>query len=319
MDLRTADRAALRLVWVPGEELDALGVLPETLDVRPIPKAPGGDPGLADVEFVAMPMRTPSGDPTSLFAGLWERMTSLRYVQVPSAGVDWIIGDIPPGVAVCSARGVHDIPVSEWVLAAVLAGFKDLDRFRNDMHEGRWASEDLPELSGANVLLLGYGSIAHAVERRLEPFEPKSIVRLARHAREGVLTMDALPGVLPAADVVIVLLPLTAETRGLVGTDFLAAMKPGALLVNAARGKIVDTAALLEALRTGRIRAVLDVTDPEPLPADHPLWRAPGLLVTPHIAGASERLAARITAFVHAQLERLARDEPLENVVREGY
>jgi phosphoglycerate dehydrogenase-like enzyme len=309
VDVRTADRSAPRLVGVPGEGLD----------VRPIPKAPGGDLGLADVEFVAMPMRTPSGDPTSLFAGLWERMTSLRYVQVPSAGVDWIIGDIPPGVDVCSARGVHDIPVSEWVLAAVLAGLKDLGRFRDDMHEGRWASEDLPELSGANVLLLGYGSIAHAVERRLEPFEPKSIVRLARHAREGVLTMDALPGVLPAADVVVVLLPLTAETRGLVGTDFLAAMKPGALLVNAARGKIVDTAALLEALRTGRIRAVLDVTDPEPLPADDPLWRAPGLLVTPHIAGASERLAARIIALVRAQLERFARDEPLENVVREGY
>ena len=308
-----------RLVWAPKDMLGSLGELPDGPEIVGIPDDPARDPRLGAVEFIVMPSRTASGDPTALFAGLWDRMPSLRYVQVLSAGVDWIVGDIPSDVGLCSARGAHDVPVAEWVLAAILAGLKEIGRFRDDMRHGHWVPQDLPELCGANVMLLGYGSIGRAVERRLEPFEPGSVLRIARHAREGLSTLGALPGLLPLADIVVVVLPLTDATRGIVGADFLARMKSGALLVNAARGGLVDTEALSEALHAGRVHAVLDVTDPEPLPSDHPLWQAPGLLVTPHIAGASARLMERVTTLVRAQLGRFARDEPLLNVVREGY
>jgi phosphoglycerate dehydrogenase-like enzyme len=168
------------------------------------------------------------------------------------------------------------------------------------------------------VLILGYGSIGRAVERLLEPFRCR-VWRIAAHERDGVGTLDALPDILPEADVVVVLLPLTPETDHLVDADFMARMRPGALLVNPARGRIVDTAALLEALESGHIRAVVDVTDPEPLPPDHALWRAPGILITPHVAGAAPMAQERVYALVRAQLARFATGEPLANVVREGY
>ena len=319
MDAGRDTRTSRRLVWASADALESLGEPPDGLELEPIPDDPGAAERLGEVQFVVMPSRTPSGDPTGVFAGLWDRMPSLRYVQVLSAGVDWIVRDVPPGVGLCSARGAHDVPVSEWVLAAVLAGLKRVGRFRDEMREGNWAPEDLPELCGANVVLLGYGSIGRAVERLLEPFGPRSISRIARHARAGVDTLDTLGDALPLADVVIVLLPLTDETRGIVDAGFLASMRPGALLVNAARGGLVDSEALSEALHSGRISAVLDVTDPEPLPSDDPLWHAPGLLITPHVAGASARLMERVMSLVRAQLERFARDEPLLNVVREGY
>ena len=135
------------------------------------------------------------------------------------------------------------------------------------------------------MLIVGYGDIGAAVERRLAGWEV-TVDRVARHARDGVHPIGELPEILKNADVVVILLPVTDETRQLVDKDFLRAMKDGALLVNAARGVIVDTDALLAELTSGRMRAALDVTDPEPLPAGHPLWRAPGLLLTPHVGGA---------------------------------
>jgi phosphoglycerate dehydrogenase-like enzyme len=169
------------------------------------------------------------------------------------------------------------------------------------------------------VLLLGYGSIGRAVEARLAPFAPAATVRVARRAREGVSPLEALPELLPEADVVVLLLPLTAETRGIIDAGALSLMKPGALLVNAARGALVDTGALLDVLNGGRIRAVLDVTDPEPLPPGHPLWRAPGLLVTPHVAGITRDIEKRTAVLVRDQIARFARGEELANQVRDGY
>ncbi|WP_117237507.1 2-hydroxyacid dehydrogenase [Thermus sediminis] len=242
----------------------------------------------------------------------------VRVVQTLSAGVDWILPLIPEGVVLCDGSGIHDAPVAEWTVMALLALLKDLPGFWEAQREGRWAPRRLLDLEGKAVLLLGYGAIGRAVEARLRPFGVE-VLPVAKHPKPGVYTREDLPHLLPRADALVLLLPLTPETRGIVDRDFLGAMKPGALLVNAGRGGLVDTGALLEALKAGRIRAALDVTDPEPLPGDHPLWRAPGLLLTPHVAGLSEGFSRRAARFLREQAERYLRGEPLLNVVREGY
>ncbi|GAB5603346.1 2-hydroxyacid dehydrogenase [Thermus sp. FJN-A] len=242
----------------------------------------------------------------------------VRVVQTLSAGVDWILPLIPEGVVLCDGSGIHDAPVAEWVVMALLALWKDLPGFLEAQKEGRWAPKRLSDLEGKVVLLLGYGSIGRAVEARLKAFGVE-VLPVAKHARPGVYTPQDLPHLLPRADAVVVLLPLTPETRGLVDRGFLARMKEGALLLNAGRGPVVDLEALREALGMGRVRAFLDVTDPEPLPEDHPLWRAPGVLITPHVAGLSEGFHRRAARFLGEQVGRYLRGEPLLNVVREGY
>jgi phosphoglycerate dehydrogenase-like enzyme len=168
------------------------------------------------------------------------------------------------------------------------------------------------------VLILGYGSIGAAVETRLAAFDVE-LIRVARHARAGVHAVHELGSLLPLAEIVVVLLPLTRETTGLLDADLLGRLRPGALLVNAARGPIVDTRALVELLRARRVRAALDVTDPEPLPLDHPLWDAPDVLITPHLAGDTDAAERRAFALVGEQVRRYMRNEPLANVVEHGY
>jgi phosphoglycerate dehydrogenase-like enzyme len=217
-------------------------------------------------------------------------------------------------VTLCDAGGARDVPVAEWVIAAILASTKDLGELRDRQREHRWEWRRSSELAGSTVMILGYGAIGAAVEARLAPFDVE-IIRVARRARRGVHSAEKLASLLGLADIVVVLLPLTPATTGLLDADLLARLRPGALLVNAARGPILDTAALLDLLRSERIRAVLDVTDPEPLGADHPLWDAPGLLLTPHLAG--DTLAAERRAFglVGEQVRRYVAGKPLANVV----
>lgn len=247
-------------------------------------------------------------------------LEGLRYMQTFSAGVDSIIDRVPPGVVLCDASGVHDVAVAEWVLMAILASGRRLREHLEWQARGEWRSESLvgDDLVGARVVIVGAGSIGAEVEARLLPFGAR-IVRVARRPREGVHGLADLPGLVADADVVISLLPLTAETRGAVDATVIAAMRPGALLVNASRGAIVNTSALTEAVLAGRIRVVLDVTDPEPLPAGHPLWSASGAIITPHIASDVRREDERAWGLVHAQVGRLVRDEPLVNVVEHGY
>jgi phosphoglycerate dehydrogenase-like enzyme len=248
---------------------------------------------------------------------LLPRMKALRVIQTLSAGVDWL-PPTPPGVTLCDASGTRDTAVAEWVLATILASTKTLGELRDRQREHRWEWHQSGELAGSTVLILGYGSIGRAVERRLEPFEVE-LIRVARHARPGVHPEEEVRELLPRAEIVVVLLPLTPATRGLLNAELLECLRPGALLVNAARGPILDTAALLELLQAGRVRAALDVTDPEPLPAGHPLWDAPGLLLTPHFAGDTVAADRRAFALIGEQVRRYARGEPLANVVTQGY
>ena len=247
-----------------------------------------------------------------------EKMPALRVVQVLSAGVDWIVGRVPAGVTLCSARGARDRAMAEWVVAAILADAKRARQCAEQQGRRHWELIKIGDASNLRVLVLGFGSIGRALATMLGPFDCE-VVGVARRARDGVHGSDELPALLPEADVVVNLLPLTEATRGAVGARELAAMCKGALYVNAGRGATTDTAALVDALGTGRIRAVLDVVDPEPLPADHPLWAAPGVMISPHSAGDTPGADRAAWALAAAQLRRYAAGEQLENVVSDGY
>jgi phosphoglycerate dehydrogenase-like enzyme len=244
-------------------------------------------------------------------------MRELRVIQANSSGVEWLLPNAPAAVTVCNARGMRDVVVSEWVVAAILAMNKDLAHWRRQQEEGAWKPSLLDELAGSRALIVGYGSIGRAVERRLTPFDV-SVDRIASRARPGVYGVDQLEDRLPLADIVILLLPSTPATDGLFDEATLGRMKPGALLVNAGRGAAVDTNALVDAVSKGRLRAALDVTDPEPLPEGHPLWRLPGVLLTPHLAGDSEASERRVYRLIGEQVTRYVRGELLVNVVRRG-
>jgi phosphoglycerate dehydrogenase-like enzyme len=302
-------------VWLPGPDSAALmGGLPDGVaaDVWT-----GGEqlPGSAgEVEVVVLPF----GVPPSRMPVL-AKLPRLRVIQLMSAGAERAVPYVPDGVTLCNARGAHDPAVAEWIMAVILARARLLPRFMAAQQAGTWDFAVSRPLAGQHVLIVGYGSIGAAVEKLLTPFGV-TVARVARRARPGVSAIDDLPALLPAADIVILLVPVTPATTGLADARFLARMHDDALLVNAARGSIVDTGALLAELRSGRLRAALDVTDPEPLPAGHPLWSAPGLLLTPHVAGASTDATRRAMAIVRDQLARYAAGEPLLNVVgAQGY
>ncbi|MGY1630520.1 2-hydroxyacid dehydrogenase [Geodermatophilus sp. SYSU D01186] len=238
----------------------------------------------------------------------------LRLVQLLSAGAEKFVGRLPEGVALCNARGAHTPSTAEWVVAAVLAAQRGLPHFVREQDAGRWSPAAFGTVVGARVLVVGAGDIGRAVGRMLAGFDVE-LTYVARTARAGVHGTEELPRLLSQADVVVVIVPVTPETTGLVDADFLAAMADGALLVNAARGVVVDTGALLAELRSGRLRAALDVTDPEPLPEGHPLWSAPGLLLTPHVAGNVPATNERAGVAVVDQIARVLAGEPLVNVV----
>jgi phosphoglycerate dehydrogenase-like enzyme len=248
----------------------------------------------------------------------FQEMPGLRVVQALSAGMDWLMPHVPPGVMACRAVGVHDGPVSEWVVAAILNMRRGFPEFVENQRLARWDRSSaerwsFDDLEGQTALILGYGSIGRVAGERLTALGMR-IVGVARHARDGARPVSDLPRLLADADVVVDLLPLTPGTDKFVNADFLARMKTGSLFVNAGRGSTVDTDALVDALHTGKISAALDVTEPEPLPADHPLWQAPNVLITPHLAGATKRWFSRGYRFAGEQLRRYAAGKPLLGV-----
>ncbi len=268
----------------------------------------------------------------------WPHLDGVKLVLSMMAGTEWIPGTVGPHVTICNAHGAHNISTAEWTVSAILAMLKYFPLYLDIQRSGNWrrrveASTHYAaitgdthtvyppvlaeELTGKTVLLVGYGAIGQEIERMLAPFTV-TMIRVARSARTDpeVHAVSELDNLLPRADVVILILPATAESRGLIGERQLGLLHQGALLVNSARGPIVDTNALVSALNSGRIRAALDVTDPEPLPEGHPLWSCPNLLLTPHIGGSTPQFAPRALRVAAQELERYMKGEPLQNVVQ---
>ena len=265
-------------------------------------------------------------------------LRGVKLVLSLMAGTEWIPAAMGPHVTICNARGAHNVSTAEWTISAILAMLKHFPLFLDIQRSGDWkrrseASTEyvritgdtrplyppvmLEELTGKTVLLVGYGSIGKEIERMLEPFHVE-LIRVARTARENpkVHAVSELDALLPTAQIIVLILPSTAESQGLIDVRRLSLMQQGALLVNSARGPIVDTDALVQALQSGKIRAALDVTDPEPLPLEHPLWKCPNLLITPHVAGSSPEFARRSLKVAADELRRYMAGEPLFNVVQ---
>jgi phosphoglycerate dehydrogenase-like enzyme len=299
-----ADR---RTVLQPFSDLTPL---PAELDVLRWDADGVPDPDVLDrVELYVMPYTF-----ARITGDVIGRMPRLLVVQTLTAGYEHVLPYLPDGVMLCNARGVHDASTAELAVALTLASLRRIPEFVRAQQREEWAFGMYDALADKTVLIVGYGAVGAAVERRLVPFEC-DVLRVARTARDGVAGFDALPSLLGRVDVVILTVPLTDQTRRLVNAEFLAAMRDGTLLVNVARGGVVDTDALLAELSTGRLRAAVDVTDPEPPPPGHPLWSAPGLLISPHVGGSTTAFEPRARRLLRAQLERFAAGEPLANVV----
>lgn len=311
-------------------------VLPELLNVLP-----------AEVELVSISDKLDHEveidvwipDPYSTRAmRAWPHLRGVKLVLAMMAGTEWIPGTVGPHVTICNAHGAHNISTAEWTLTAILASLKYFPLYFDIQNSARWTRRFeanahyatitgdhravyppvmQEELTGKTVLLVGYGSIGKEIERMLEPFRVE-LLRVARtpRAEPEVHPVKELDRLLPKAQVIVLIVPSTEETRHLIDATRLALMQQGALLVNAARGPVVDTDALVAALQSGRIRAALDVTDPEPLPPEHPLWHCPNLLLTPHIGGSTPQFSPRALATAAAELRRYMRGEPLHNVVQ---
>jgi phosphoglycerate dehydrogenase-like enzyme len=300
------------MTWLPWSDPDAfLGGVPAGFQVDRY-DADGARPdSIETVEFYV-----PSYMAGRAAYEVITEMPALKVVQTQTAGFEHVLPFLRGDVTLCNARGVHDASTAELAVTLILASYRRIPQAVRDAGREVWPplTDVEDSLADRTVLIVGYGSIGEALERRLAGFECE-VLRVARRPRDGVSPVEDLPALLPRADVVVLLVPATDATRGLVDAEFLARMKDGALLVNVARGVIVDTGALVAELRSGRLRAGLDVTDPEPLPAGHPLWSAPNVLITPHHGGATTAFAPRVAALVRDQLERYAAGELLANVV----
>jgi phosphoglycerate dehydrogenase-like enzyme len=299
------------LVPYPAEEV---GSFPPELRVD-VWDGTGDPPGdLADVAFYVQPY---AGGPRTL--EVLPAMTGLRVVQSLTAGVEKLLPLVPPRAVLCNGRGLHDASAAEQALTLILAAQRELPRWVRDQDAHRWAPHFTRSLADSRVLLVGYGSIGAALDTRLSACEAE-VVRVARTPRpeHGVHGIAELHDLLPDADIVVAVVPETPATKGLLGAEELALLPEGALVVNIGRGTAVDSDALVAETASGRLRAALDVTDPEPLPPDHPLWSAATVLITPHVAGGSATFYPRAKRFVADQLRRFAEGRDLLNVVDRG-
>ncbi len=254
--------------------------------------------------------------PTEALTALRE-LPGLQVVQTLTAGYDDVLAHCPAGVVVCNAAGVHDASTAELVVGLILASLRGFAGFAEGQRLGEWRHVTRPALADRRVVIVGAGSVGRAVAGRLAAFEVE-LTLVGRRARAGVVGVDRLPELLSVADVVVLTVPLTDETHRMFDAAALARLPDGALLVNASRGPVVDTDALLVELNRGRLAAALDVTDPEPLPLGHPLWSAPGVVITPHVGGDTSAFLPRAWALLRDQLTRYAAGTPLRNVVSGG-
>ena len=271
-----------------------------------------GAPAQADLERAGffVPEYMGSISTVEVLVGL----PGLEVVQLLTAGFDYVLPYLPAGVKLCNAAGVHDASTAELAIGLMVSSLRGLDVAARNMVSGTWQHETRPSLADRSVLVLGAGGVGQAIRARLEPFET-TVTMIGRTARTGVHAVSELESLLPTADVVVIAVPLDVTTEGLVDLQFLQRMKAGALLVNVARGRVVATDALIAQLHAGHISAALDVTDPEPLPPDHPLWSCPNLLISPHVGGDTSAFGPRATSLVRDQLVRWAAGRELRNVI----
>jgi phosphoglycerate dehydrogenase-like enzyme len=246
------------------------------------------------------------------------RLPRLKLIQLLTAGAENWIGRVPAHVTLSTARGAHGGSTAEWALAALLAVYRELIQFERERVTRMWDRRPTETLIDKKVLVIGAGDLGTQLRRRLDACDARTTL-VGFRARDGVHGIDEAPSLLGEHDAVVVMVPLTPATTGMVDATFLSSMRDGAVLVNAARGKVVDTSALVAELESGRLRAALDVTEPEPPPADHPLWTVPNLLLTPHVAASVEGYQSRAYAVVAAEIARFAAGEPLRNVVQGDY
>ena len=245
---------------------------------------------------------------------IMSRMPALEVCQLPTAGYEHALEQVPDGVTLCNAGGVHDASTAELAVGLIIARLRRIDDMARAMATGSWIHGRYEALADKRVLIVGFGGVGQAIAARLEPFEVE-IIPVARTAREGVSAITDLESLLPTADVVVLAVPLDDTTRRMVDAGFLFRMRDGSLLVNVSRGSVVDTEALLAEIDGGRLQVVMDVTDPEPLPADHPLWRAPGVLISPHVGGNTTAFAPRMRRLIGAQVARWRAGSPLAHVI----
>jgi phosphoglycerate dehydrogenase-like enzyme len=299
-------------IWLPARDsVELMGGLPAGVTASiwdGSKQIPADGP---EVEVLVTPLIP--GD-SALLAEAVATTPRLRFVQSMFAGVDWIEPVLPDHVLLANTGAANAKPVAEWVIAMLLDHLRELPRFASNQRDTRWHRVLSDTLAYKRVTILGYGPIAQALEAMLATFGASTTV-FARTARNHVRSIGGLGEALPTTDILVILTPLTDATRHLVGTDVLAALPDGAIVMNAARGPVVDTDALLRELMNGRIRAILDVTEPEPLPDGHPLWTAPNCTITPHVAGATTRYFDNVYPLVRSQLERLVAGLKPENLV----
>jgi phosphoglycerate dehydrogenase-like enzyme len=248
---------------------------------------------------------------------LTKKMPNLKILQVPNAGYDDAMEFLRPGITLCNGRGIHDDSTAELAVGLTIASLRGFATFVRDQDKGEWVNKNYDSINDRKIGIVGFGSIGSTIARMLSGFSVE-IVAFTQSGRDNTIAITDLDKHLPSLDVVILILPLTKESKHLFDARRLALMKDGALLVNVARGPIVDTDALVKELNSGRIKAGLDVTDPEPLPKGHPLWSAKGVLISPHVGGNSSAFEKRARRLIESQLNLLAQGKPLNNVIVAG-
>jgi len=263
------------------------------------------------VTFYCLPYM---GDAASV--ALIGELPGVRVVQSLSSGVDDVLGAVPPQATLCNGHGLgHEEGTADLALTLILASLRQIPRFVGQQSRREWSHLRTESLDGKRVLLVGYGAIGAAIHSRLLPFGAV-VSRVSRTPRDGVFGLHDLPALAATTEILVVCIALHPATCGLIGQQVLASLPNGALVVNVARGPVVDAAALSSELHAGRLRAALDVTDPEPLPSDRPEWTLPNVLITPHVGGDTGSFARRAPEFVAAQAARHLSSRPLRNVVK---
>lgn len=295
----------MSVIWTQWDDLN----LPAGVTHLP---TDGIAPAASDLDSIEFYVPRYMGGPAAI--AMIPEMKNLKVIQSPNAGVDDVLKIRPDGVTLCNAAGVHDASTAELAVALSIASRRGFAAFARDQVDQRWGHERMSSLTDSNIAIVGYGNIGKTIARMLGNFEV-AITAFSKSGRDGALTLDNFDRLLPTFDVIILIVPLNDQTHHLMNAARLASMKDGAALINVARGPVVDTDALIAELNSGRITAGLDVTDPEPLPAGHPLWSAKNVIITPHVGGDSAAFIPRGRKLVEEQLARFASGQPLLHIV----